>query len=696
MKRFLMLFLMTAITLTGCDELKPKPSGPTTQQQTNQAPPAVEEHKTPPSIEEMEGKLTEIKDKLQNTENLLIKRTAERDTAKSELGQIIRRSNKTPKEIKAELAKVKSDLDSQQWFQEVRSAWSKLTALERDVVVFTRQEDRLNKSKHQLEQSLETLRRIEENNRVYIQGEDPELDRLIAEGDVTIQDEEWDEMSTGEKTEIALEVDKIMAETMENNVTKIQKLELKSVKGLSPLPDLAEKVQTPETTAEKSLLVRVKNDCNRITERANKEFEECVQDKQLDAACLCRLETIQQLQKNVANATDNFAKDFFTDYQNSLDSCRNETLLVMSKPFLQALSLCVKDMEIKDPDWKTIAESLEGLLRIKPTQLDPEIGTQMEIIRSHFEYLLKQKDRNALITQERLKSILDKIENTYFKERYAFRCYVLATQLYERKEYSDALEKVQAALDCCPTNEDYLLLKTKIKSFGFQAGTRKVLTVDGVAYAFRWCPPGEFIMGDDYNSHPAHKVVLTKGFWLLETEVTQEMWKSMMGNNPSNYGEDLYPVTNVNWNDCQEFCQNLSEKLGRTVKLPTEAQWEYACRAGTTDDYAGDLNSMAWYGGQSDHHPHEVGLKKPNAWFLYDMHGNVEEFCSDWYDLDFYKGSPTNDPENTKASEKYVVRGGSYFRGGYACKSRYRDSIDSDEKNHWTGFRVLLVAGPGE
>ena len=271
MKRFFILFFMTVVTLTGCDELKPKPSGPTAPQQANQAPPAAEEPKAPPSIEEMEGKLTEIQDKLQNTEDLLIKRTAERDAAKSELSQLVRRSDKTPREIKAELAKVRSELDPQPWFQEIRSAWGKLVALERDVVIFTRQEERLNKSKTQLEQSLETLKRIEENNRVYIQGEDPELDRLIAEGDVTIQDEEWDEMSTGEKTEIALEVDKIMAATIENSISKIQGLELKSVKELPPLPDIAEKVQTPEKPAEKSLLVRVKNDCSKIVERANKE-----------------------------------------------------------------------------------------------------------------------------------------------------------------------------------------------------------------------------------------------------------------------------------------------------------------------------------------------------------------------------------------------------------------------------------------
>ncbi|MGN1274934.1 MAG: SUMF1/EgtB/PvdO family nonheme iron enzyme, partial [Thermoguttaceae bacterium] len=666
-----------------------------------------------------------------------------------------------PKEIKAELAKVKSDLDSQQWFQEVRSAWSKLTALERDVVVFTRQEDRLNMSKHQLEQSLETLRRIEENNRVYIQGEDPELDRLIAEGDVTIQDEEWDEMSTGEKTEIALEVDKIMAETMENNVTKIQKLELKSVKGLSPLPDLAEKVQTPETTAEKSLLVRVKNDCNRITERANKEFEECVQDKQLDAACLCRLEAVKQVESIVTNASGRFSPGFFRDYLAALETCQNETLLVLSRPYLQALSQCVKDLESKDPDWSTIAESLEGLLRIKPPLPDSEVETQLEIIRSHFEYLLKQNDRDALVTQARLKTILDEMDQ-YIKEQLAVRHYNRSVRLLEEKQYQDAFKEIQAALEPFPENEKFLCQKKligdaavyeeaniyfnesskffekkqyskalaeinkaldmcpedggfweqkeKIEKFLPKAGERKVLTVDGVEFAFRWCPAGEFTMGEpnmlwpndsSYKSfdRPEHKVRLTEGFWLLETEVTQKMWQCVMGAgvNPSEFRGDQKPVENVSWTKCQLYCSNLSKKLNRTVKLPTEAQWEYACLAGAKNVPRNDIRSFAWYDSNSDEETQAVGMKKPNDWGLYDMYGNVNEWCSDWYDQYYYTGSLKIDPESTtESSDGHVCRGGCWKFSDALCNPKIRFHYGRDWSFDWVGFRVLMVPGSGE
>lgn len=851
MKRFGILFLVIAAVLTGCDDLKPKPSGPA----------SVEEHKGPPPIGEMEGKLAEIRNKLQNTDDLLIKRTAERDAAKSELAQLIRRSDKTPGEIKAELARIKSELDSQSWFQEIRSAWGKLVALERDVLIFTRQEERLNKTKLQLEQSLGTLKRIEENNRVYIQGEDPELDRLIAEGDVTIQDEEWDEMSTGEKTEIALEVDKIMAKTMESNISIISGLDWNSVKDLSPLPNLGEKVQTPEKPAEKSLLVRVKNDCDKITNQANKEFADYLEDKQLEAACRCRLEAIKQVESIITSASGSFSSEFFRDYLDALETCKNETLLVLSKPYLLALSQCVKDLETKDPDWKTIAESLEGLLRIKPALPDSEVETQLEIIRSHFEYLLKQKDRQALITQERLKSILDEmgkyvevqfvvrhyrqsvrffnenkfkeaneeirlvlekypgekkyidhrrkievaaeeyeknrhydqsvkfLENKQYKEaleeigilltRYPFyekfvnqkkaiekaiadaetdeyynqsvefmgkkqykealdeigtalgfspgnKKYLnqkeaieqaireqeadkysdQAEEFLEEKQYSKALAEILLALEICPGNNKYVKQKETIGKLLPKAGERKVFTVDGVEFAFRWCPAGEFVMSNPkahslllsqpYPRTP-HNVKLTQGFWLLETEVTQAMWEKVMGRtqeeqiklsgHSSLYGiGEQFPIYYVNWEESREFCQKLGQKLGRKVKLPTEAQWEYACRAGAPKEYAGDLDSTAWYDRNSDEETQEVGQTKPNPWGLYDMQGNVWEWCSDWFDEDSSTNLPETDAENIISSSYRVVRGGGRFYKAEQCQASF----------HHVGFRVLIVPDTGE
>ena len=230
---------------------------------------------------------------------------------------------------------------------------------------------------------------------------------------------------------------------------------------------------------------------------------------------------------------------------------------------------------------------------------------------------------------------------------------------------------------------------------GSEAGERMVLTVDGIDYAFRWCPPGEFMMGGDKfdREKPVHKVKLTKGFWMLETEVTQEMWQSVMGKNLSDFKGDQKPVARVSWYDCQEFCKKLSQKLGQQVKLPTEAQWEYACRAGTTGDYAGTLDEMAWYGDNSDSTTHAVGQKKPNQWGLYDMHGNVWEWCSDNYDYEYYAKSPTSDPENTTTSSCRVNRGGGW--GNYAenCRSAYRFRFEPDSRYNILGLRVLVVLG---
>lgn len=243
-----------------------------------------------------------------------------------------------------------------------------------------------------------------------------------------------------------------------------------------------------------------------------------------------------------------------------------------------------------------------------------------------------------------------------------------------------------------------------------KAGVRKVLKAKGVEYAFRWCPPGEFMMGGRRKEFEAltftlveksdqHQVKLTKGFWLLETPVTQMMWTSLMGKNPSWFRKGLFvwsddlqrPVEQVSWNDCQDFCQMLSQKLGRQVQLPTEAQWEYACRAGTTGDYAGDLDAMAWYKANCGAKTHAVGQKKPNAWGLYDMHGNIWEWCSDSCGEELYGGASTSAPKKAAVPEIRVYRGGSYYNDADFCLSASRLRISADCRSGNIGFRILLV-----
>jgi formylglycine-generating enzyme required for sulfatase activity len=181
------------------------------------------------------------------------------------------------------------------------------------------------------------------------------------------------------------------------------------------------------------------------------------------------------------------------------------------------------------------------------------------------------------------------------------------------------------------------------------------------------------------DEYPVHKVTISKPFYMGIYELTQTQWKAVMGTEPwmTETGEkmaaaqprpgnvDDYPAVWMNSYDAIEFCRKLSKKTGRTVSLPTEAQWEYACRAGTTTafSFGDDLSKLidhGWYGGRArdpkEDYAHRVGQKKPNAWGLYDMHGNVWEFCSDWYDKDFYSRSPSVDPENTTETDLRCLR----------------------------------------
>jgi formylglycine-generating enzyme required for sulfatase activity len=210
---------------------------------------------------------------------------------------------------------------------------------------------------------------------------------------------------------------------------------------------------------------------------------------------------------------------------------------------------------------------------------------------------------------------------------------------------------------------------------------------------------GTFTMGDAGDG-PAHPVTLTKPYWLGKTEVTQGEWEAVMGSNPSNSKGRNRPVEQVSWTEAMEFCRKLTEREwaaerlpeGYAYMLPTEAQWEYACRAGTTGDYAGELSAMGWYDQNSGSKTNPVGTKRANAWGLHDMHGNVWEWCADWYAG--YAGGSVRDPVGPSSGSFRVRRGGGWWNSADFCRSASRVNYVPGYRVDFLGFRLALSSVP--
>lgn len=224
---------------------------------------------------------------------------------------------------------------------------------------------------------------------------------------------------------------------------------------------------------------------------------------------------------------------------------------------------------------------------------------------------------------------------------------------------------------------------------------------NGVKLEMVAIPGGEFMMGSKTfdSSQPIHKVSL-KPFCMGKYPITQAQWKAVMGENPSRFKGDDLPVESVSWEDARAFCQELSKRTGKEYRLPTEAEWEYAARAGSTGDFCfGDdvklLDDYGWYGGNSGGSTHPVGKKKPNNWGLHDVHGNVWEWCEDvWHDN--YKGAPDDGSAWVHGGnqDRRLLRGGSwgYFRD--SARAVYRDLNFPLYRSDGFGFRVVVLCGP--
>lgn len=257
----------------------------------------------------------------------------------------------------------------------------------------------------------------------------------------------------------------------------------------------------------------------------------------------------------------------------------------------------------------------------------------------------------------------------------------------------------------------YLSLPTKLSHTGWSIFNDLAITVNSVTFKMILVEAGMFTMGttneqDGWgNEKPAHQVTLTKDFYIGETEVTQALWHAVMGQKPTSDGSawessyglgDNYPAYFISWNDCQEFIVKLNQLTGLTFRLPTEAEWEYAARGGskatTQTLYSGSntIDDVAWYDGNSSSSTHKVAQKSANALGLYDMSGNVTEWCNDWYGN--YSSGAQTDPTGPSGGTERVLRGGSWGDYATSCRLAIRGLNTVTSRNCYLGMRLALTA----
>ncbi len=298
------------------------------------------------------------------------------------------------------------------------------------------------------------------------------------------------------------------------------------------------------------------------------------------------------------------------------------------------------------------------------------------------------------------------------------------------QEISEAVMKERVKYD--PDGDGKIGVEVAVNALQVVAGIRKSEPnlesfTNSLGMTFNLIPAGTFIMGSPayepgrWDSEPQHKVTLTQSYYIQTTGVTQGQWKAVMGSNSSNFsncGDDC-PVEEVSWNDVQEFITELNKKGEGTYRLPTESEWEYAARAGSNKAFAnGDitetecgfdpnLDVMGWYcgnsgvtyggcfdaehlGGPSCAGTHPVAQKQANTWGLYDMHGNIYEFCQDWYGG--YPTGPVTDPTGSDTGLTRVIRGGSWYYVAGDCRSANRVRHWPDSRTYTVGFRLAFYS----
>ena len=229
-------------------------------------------------------------------------------------------------------------------------------------------------------------------------------------------------------------------------------------------------------------------------------------------------------------------------------------------------------------------------------------------------------------------------------------------------------------------------------------------TVNSIGMELVLIPSGSFRMGGDKkleqaedHENPRHMVKISKSFLMGKYAVTQQQWSQILDNNPSESIDDTKPVERVSWYDVQMFIEELNKREATdSYRLPTEAEWEYSARAGSesTYTYGRDTNTLsqyAWYRNNSDGKTHPVGQLNPNAWGLYDMHGNIHEWCQDWFDRNYYSQSPPNDPWGPSKGLAKALRGGDWGSEDWYCRCASRSLSSPDRRSNRLGFRLIRM-----
>ena len=274
-------------------------------------------------------------------------------------------------------------------------------------------------------------------------------------------------------------------------------------------------------------------------------------------------------------------------------------------------------------------------------------------------------------------------------------CYqytLLANALLKEKEFEKAENCYGKILEVNPNDPH-------AKAMYHDCVNKRSLILDEIFKNMILVPSGNFIMGNNdgearSNEKPAHQITINN-YRIGKYPISQKEWRMIMGKNPSNHDDDNLPIETVSWNDVQQFIQQLNKRTGKKYRLPTEAEWEYAARGGnnkTNYPFSGSnhIDEVAWYEGNSYRIIHQIGKKRANELGLYDMSGNVWEWCSDWYGENFYANSPKNNPKGPSSGTNRVARGGSWCDLDKNCRTSYRRSFSPDTRIDYLGFRLCL------